>query len=82
MTSMNTITVQEIQRDPLAFVRRIEGGEALVVVRDERPVAQVHPVPALLKERRPYGLCVGEFAVPPDFDDPLPDEVLLDFETP
>lgn len=30
--------------------------------------------------RRPFGLAKGEFVVPDDFDGPLPDEVLADFE--
>lgn len=30
--------------------------------------------------RRPFGLARGEFVVPDDFDDPLPDEILVDFE--
>jgi len=29
---------------------------------------------------RPYGLAQGEFVVPDDFDDPLPEEILRDFE--
>ena len=29
---------------------------------------------------RPFGLCAGEFAVPDDFDDPLPKEILKEFE--
>lgn len=29
---------------------------------------------------RPFGLAKGEFVVPDDFDDPLPEEVLRDFE--
>ncbi|MFZ4658502.1 MAG: prevent-host-death protein [Caldilineaceae bacterium] len=29
---------------------------------------------------RPYGLCAGEFVVPDDFDDPLPVEILKQFE--
>ncbi len=29
---------------------------------------------------RPYGLCKGEFVVPDDFDDPLPDYLLDAFE--
>lgn len=32
------------------------------------------------KGPRPMGLAKGEFVVPDDFDDPLPDEVLADFE--
>jgi antitoxin (DNA-binding transcriptional repressor) of toxin-antitoxin stability system len=75
---MNTITVEQIRLDPAAFVQRIEAGEALVVLRDNRPVAEVKPV--VNGERRPYGLCAGEFVVPDDFDAPLPDEVLDAFE--
>lgn len=29
---------------------------------------------------RPFGLCAGEFTVPDDFDDPLPEQVLREFE--
>ena len=29
-----------------------------------------------LKSLRPYGLCAGEFTVPPDFDAPLPEDVI------
>ncbi len=33
-----------------------------------------------LTQRRPFGLCAGEFVVPDDFDDPLPEDILRDFE--
>lgn len=29
---------------------------------------------------RPFGLCAGEFTVPDDFDYPLPEETLKEFE--
>ncbi len=29
---------------------------------------------------RPYGLAYGQFTVPKDFDDPLPDDILATFE--
>ena len=29
---------------------------------------------------RPFGLCAGEFVVPDEFDVPLPDAILADFE--
>ncbi|HLO84222.1 MAG TPA: DUF2281 domain-containing protein [Nostocaceae cyanobacterium] len=32
------------------------------------------------KERRPFGLCKGEFTVPDDFNEPLPEEILSSFE--
>jgi hypothetical protein len=33
-----------------------------------------------LKEKRPSGLAAGEFVVPEDFDEPLPEDVLSSFE--
>lgn len=30
--------------------------------------------------KRPYGLCAGEFTVPAEFNDPLPDMILQEFE--
>ena len=31
-------------------------------------------------QHRPFGLAVGDFTVPEDFDDPLPEDILHDFE--
>ena len=73
---MSTISIHEMQRDPLGWLRRVEAGETLVVLRDERPVAEIKPVPAPAVEPRPFGLCAGEFTVPADFDEPLPESVL------
>ena len=77
---MSTISVQEIQRDPLAFLHRVEAGEALLVLDGERAVAEVKPVPQQRRELRPSALAAGEFKVPRDFDEPLPEDVLDDFE--
>ena len=77
---MTIISIHEIQRDPLGYLRRVEGGEAFLVVRDELPVAEIKPVPALVRQERPFGLCAGEFEVPADFDRPLAEEVLQGFE--
>ena len=64
---MTTITVHEIERDPLRYLQRVEAGETLLVVRGDRPVAEIKPVGA------PAG-------VPDDFDAPLPESTLGDFE--
>jgi Protein of unknown function (DUF2281) len=33
-----------------------------------------------VSQLRPAGLCSGDFTVPDDFDDPLPEEILQSFE--
>jgi antitoxin (DNA-binding transcriptional repressor) of toxin-antitoxin stability system len=77
---MSTITIQDIQRDPLSFLQRVEAGESFLVVRGEQPLAEVRPVSAPASQPRPFGLCAGMFTVPSDFDRSLPDEILKEFE--
>src|SRR5262249_46057799 len=77
---MTTVSPQELQRDTDALLHRVQAGERLVVVRGGRPVAELWPVGTTRPAPRPFGLCAGEFAVPDDFDAPLPDDVLREFE--
>jgi len=77
---MSAVSLQELQRDPGALLDRVAAGEHLVVVRGGRPVAELRPVPTTQAGPRPFGLCVGEFTVPDDFDAPLPEEILRGFE--
>jgi antitoxin (DNA-binding transcriptional repressor) of toxin-antitoxin stability system len=77
---MSSISVQEIQSDPVGFLRRVEAGETFLVVRGDRALAEVKPLSALPLQPRPYGLCAGHFTVPEDFDQPLPEDTLREFE--
>jgi antitoxin (DNA-binding transcriptional repressor) of toxin-antitoxin stability system len=77
---MIQISVEEIQSDLLTYLRRVEAGETLVIVRAGQPVAEIKPVASGPKQFRPFGLCAGEFTVPEDFDAPLPDDILNAFE--
>jgi antitoxin (DNA-binding transcriptional repressor) of toxin-antitoxin stability system len=78
--SMVAIDVAEINRDWSGCLRRVEDGETIVIVRDQKPVAELKPISAAPTTLRPFGLCEGEFRVPDDFDSPLPEEVLAQFE--
>jgi antitoxin (DNA-binding transcriptional repressor) of toxin-antitoxin stability system len=77
---MSTISAQDIQRDPLAFLRRVEAGEAFVVVRGEQALAEVRPLVPADTQPRPFGLAAGRFTVPADFDQPLPQDIIKEFE--
>ncbi len=77
---MSTISVQDIRRDLSSFLRRVEAGESFLVISGEQPLAEVRPVPVPTTQPRPFGLCAGQFTVPADFDQPLPDEILKEFE--
>jgi antitoxin (DNA-binding transcriptional repressor) of toxin-antitoxin stability system len=77
---MPSITLEDIRKDPQAFLERVMAGETLQIVQAEMPVAEVRPVAPKHLEPRPFGLCKGEFLVPDDFDAPLPEEILQQFE--
>jgi antitoxin (DNA-binding transcriptional repressor) of toxin-antitoxin stability system len=77
---MSTVSVQELQRDTAGWLDRVELGEKVVVLRGDRPVAELRPIAQIQAGPRPYGLAAREFTVPADFDDPLPDSILREFE--
>lgn len=77
---MSTITLQDLAHDPATLLDRVEAGERLVVTRGGRPVAELRPVTPARLNPRPFGLAAGAFTVPDNFDAPLPDDVLREFE--
>jgi antitoxin (DNA-binding transcriptional repressor) of toxin-antitoxin stability system len=76
---MTTVDLREFQRDVEGYLQRAAAGDALVVTKAEKPLVQIGPAPAVAAVRRP-GLAAGKFTVPDDFNDPLPEDVLRDFE--
>lgn len=77
---MLNVTIDEIQRDPLKYIRQVEAGIAFVITQADKPIAELRPIPMSNKQLRPFGLCAGEFTVPDNFDEPLPEEILKAFE--
>jgi antitoxin (DNA-binding transcriptional repressor) of toxin-antitoxin stability system len=78
---MTVISIEDIQSDLLTYLHQVEeAGETLLITRSGKPVAEIRPVAAGTRLPRPFGLCAGQFSVPDDFDDPLPDELLRQFE--
>jgi len=73
------VTVEEMEKDPREYLHRVMRGETVVVFENERAVAEMRPVPSRTG-LRPIGLAKGDFVVPDDFDDPLPEDVLELFE--
>jgi antitoxin (DNA-binding transcriptional repressor) of toxin-antitoxin stability system len=72
-------TVEEVEKEAAEYLHRAIDGETVVVYRGGRPVAEIRPVTET-ETLRPVGLAAGEFVVPDDFDDPLPDDLLDAFE--
>ncbi len=67
---------QIVPREPAKLPEKGRG--LLTILGPGSAASGLHPTPR--KEPRPIGLAKGEFAVPQDFNAPLPQEILQAFE--
>ena len=79
---MTTVNLSDMERDLAGYPHRVQAGETLLVVEADQMLAEIKPVPnhVLKRKPRPFGARKGDFIVPDNFDDPLPEEILQDFE--
>ena len=77
---MVQVTLDEITHNPQLYLDLVEAGQTLVILKAGKPVAEVKPLVSTPKTPRPFGLCAGEFTVPDDFDAPLPEAIIKEFE--
>jgi prevent-host-death family protein len=75
---MIQVNIHEAKTHLSRLLRRVAGGEEIVIARAGRAVARL--VPMGESKTRRLGTDQGAFTVPDDFDAPLPEEVLTDFE--
>ena len=54
-------------------------GEEVIIAKAGKPVAKLVPIDAAAPPRR-LGILDGKIHVPDDFDNPLPDEIIAEFE--
>ena len=78
MTTM-TVNVHEAKTQLSQLLLRISMGEEVVIAKAGKPVARLVPF-AAQPVRRTAGSAVGQVWMAPDFDAPLPDEILEAFE--
>ena len=77
---MTTIQMSDVESDPLGWVRRAAAGETLIVIEQNKPIAEIRPAHSPATGPRPIGLAAGQFIVPDDFNAQLPDDLVRDFE--
>ncbi len=79
MTVMGkTVNIHEAKTHFSKLLVWVEAGEEVVIARAGKPVARLVPVEGVLKKRVP-GLDKGKIWISPDFDAPLPDEIIDQF---
>jgi len=58
---------------------RVMGGEEVIIAKAGKPVARLVPFDERPEQRKP-GTAAGKIVISPDFDAPLPDDLLESFE--
>jgi prevent-host-death family protein len=75
---MVEVGVHEAKTHLSQLLRRVAAGEEIVIAKGGKPIARL--VPAEGPKWRELGRDRGLFDVAADFDAPLPEEILADFE--
>lgn len=74
------VSLDEIKQNLAAYLQRANAGEVFVITKAGKPLAEIRPVAATSQFLRPFGLGAGDFSVPDDFDAPLPEQIIKEFE--
>lgn len=77
-THVLSVGVHEAKTRLSELLRAVASGQEVVILRNGSPIARL--VPARPSVRRQFGHDRGSYALPDDFDAPLPDEVVDSFE--
>ena len=70
---METITLKELEDQMPELSSAIKLHQSVAVVSGDAIVAEIVPKIAKDNSPRPFGLCKGQFVVPADFNDPVPE---------
>jgi prevent-host-death family protein len=76
---MSVINVHAAKTQLSRLLEAAAAGEEVIIAKAGKPVARLVPIDATLPPRR-LGILDGKIHVPDDFDDPLPDEIIAEFE--
>ena len=77
MTKIVNIPQAKVQLSRL--IAEAEAGEEVVIARAGRPVAKLISVAQKNRRNRVAGFLKGKIWIGPDFDDPLPEDILKAF---
>ena len=75
---MQTINLSDFYSEPQKYVQSVISGQEIFVSENGKLVFELKPLNK--KKSRPYGLCKNEITISDDFDDSLPDDLILEFE--
>jgi prevent-host-death family protein len=78
--TMIVVNIFEAKAKLSEYLDMAAHGERVLICKRNRPVVELHAVQSARTAPRPVGLSRGRFTVPPSFFEPLPDDLLRDFD--
>lgn len=75
---MKAITIHDFYSDIKKYINYVLKGEEVMVTDKNKPLLTIEPISH--SKHKAYGLCKGEFSVPNNFDNNLPDDIIASFE--
>lgn len=76
---MRTVNIHEAKTHFSKLVNSVLKGQEIVIAMAGRPVAKLGPIEK--KPKRKRGVLKGKIKIAKDFDAPLPDDILNEFES-
>jgi prevent-host-death family protein len=73
------VNIHEAKTNLSKLLARVGAGEEVIITNAGVPVARLVPITPKPSERKP-GRLAGKATIAPDFNDPLPAEILAEFE--
>jgi antitoxin (DNA-binding transcriptional repressor) of toxin-antitoxin stability system len=76
---MIRLNIHEAKTHLSKYLKRLAKGETIILCKRNIPIAEIRPIPQMKRSKRPIGLAKGQFQVPPEFQEPLPPEIIDSF---
>lgn len=73
------VNIHEAKTHLSKLLARVSAGEEVIIMNNGKPVARLVPVTKKHQPRK-LGAAAGALYIAPDFDAPLPDDILKEFE--
>jgi len=77
---MIKLNIHEAKTHLSKYLARLKPGEIILLCKRNKPIAEIRALPAEKNKPRPFGLGKGTVQIPPEFFEPLPDDLLDAFE--
>jgi len=77
---MIKVPIEDFEKNIPFILKHIEAGDSFLILKGQKPLGEFRPLHPPSLALRPYGLCEGDFIVPDDFNQSLPEDIIREYE--